>query len=149
MKDIFFTLKLWKQRGAEFSQIKDMFFSLNFQAMQISTWRIFADEGNIFYIPSMQTVCSYRVTVMFQSESTLSSCLNVKELLAQNRCDIWNLNECNRTRTNNHLVRKRTLNHLAKVARWLSYVVNSYLYVAFDCMLFSCHVSVWKWIQTL
>ena len=88
MKDIFFTLKLWKQRGAEFSQIKDMFFSLNFQAMQISTWRIFADEGNIFYIPSMQTVCSYRVTVMFQSESTLSSCLNVKELLAQNRCDI-------------------------------------------------------------
>ena len=34
------------------------------------------------------TVCSCRVTYMFQSESTLYSCLNIKELLAQNRRDI-------------------------------------------------------------
>ena len=31
------------------------------------------------------TVCSYHVTYAFQSESTLYSCLNVKELLARNR----------------------------------------------------------------
>ena len=31
------------------------------------------------------TVCSYYVTYTFQSESTLYICLNVKELLAQNR----------------------------------------------------------------
>ena len=34
------------------------------------------------------TVCSYHVMYVFQSESTLYSCLNVKELLARNRRDI-------------------------------------------------------------
>ena len=31
--------------------------------------------------------------------------------------------DCNGTRTHNHLVRKRTLHHLAKLAKWLSFVV--------------------------
>ena len=34
------------------------------------------------------TVCSYHATYVFQSESTLYSWLNVKELLTQNRHDI-------------------------------------------------------------
>ena len=34
------------------------------------------------------TVCCYHVTYMFRSKCTLSSCLNVKELLARNRHDI-------------------------------------------------------------
>ena len=34
------------------------------------------------------TICSYHVTDAFQSESTLYSCLNVKELLARSRCEI-------------------------------------------------------------
>ena len=34
------------------------------------------------------TVCSYHVTYAFQSESTLYSCLNFKELLARNRREI-------------------------------------------------------------
>ena len=34
------------------------------------------------------TVCSYHVTYAFQSESTLYSCLNAKELLARNRREI-------------------------------------------------------------
>ena len=29
------------------------------------------------------------------------------------------LSDCNGTRTHNHLIRKRTLNHLAKLAKWL------------------------------
>ena len=37
------------------------------------------------------TVCSYHVRYAFQSESTLYSCLNVKELLARSRSEIWNL----------------------------------------------------------
>ena len=49
------------------------------------------------------TVCSYHVIYAFQSESTLYSCLNVKELLAQNRCDIWNLSDCSGTWTHNHM----------------------------------------------
>ena len=36
----------------------------------------------------LMTVCSYHVTYAFQSESTLYSCLNVKELLARNRREI-------------------------------------------------------------
>ena len=34
-------------------------------------------------------VCSYHVTYPFESESTLYICLNVKELLAWNRREIW------------------------------------------------------------
>ena len=69
------------------------------------------------------TVCSCHVTHAFQSESTLYSCLNVKELLSRNKCDIWSLSDCNGTGTHNHLVRKRTLNYLAELAKlvkWLN-----------------------------
>ena len=66
------------------------------------------------------TVCSYHVTYPLQSESTVYNCLTVKELLAQIRREIWSLSDCNWTRTHNHLVHKRTLNHLAKLAKWLS-----------------------------
>ena len=52
-------------------------------------------------------------------------CLNVKELLARSRHHIWSLSDCNGIRTHNHLVLKRTLNHLAKLAKWLSCVVTN------------------------
>ena len=42
-------------------------------------------------------------------------CLNVKEPLARSRRHIWSLSDCNGIWTHNHLVRKRTLNHLAKL----------------------------------
>ena len=93
------------------------------------------------------TVCSYRVMYLFQSEYTLKT--QSKELLARNRCEFWNLSDCNRARTHNHLVCKRTLNHLAKLAKWLSCVVSTYLYDAFDCMFLSCHALVSEWIHTL
>ena len=69
------------------------------------------------------TVCSYNVKYAFQSESTLYSCFNVKELFARNRRDVWSLSDCNGTRAHNHLVRKWTLNDLASLtslAKWLS-----------------------------
>ena len=86
-----------------------------------------------------QTVCSYHVTYAYQSEPTLYSYMNVKELLARNRRNIWSLSDCKVTPTHNHLIRKRTLNHLVKLAKWLSCVVSTYLYGAFDCMFLSCH----------
>ena len=64
------------------------------------------------------TICSYHVTYTFWSESSLYSCLNVEELLTRNRRDIWSLSDCNRTRNHNHLVRKRTLNHLSHSSIW-------------------------------
>ena len=68
------------------------------------------------FLGNFLTVCSYRVTYAFQSEFTPYSCLSVKELLVQNRHHIWSLNDSNGTWTNNHLVCKRTLNHLTKLA---------------------------------
>ena len=55
---------------------------------------LFYDEDNVrsheinFVEKYGMTVCSYHVTYGFQSESTLYSCLNVKELLARNRREI-------------------------------------------------------------
>ena len=58
--------------------------------------------------------------------------------------------DCNWTwRTHNHLVHKRTLNYLAKLTKWLSCVVSTYLCGASDCMFLSCHVRVSEWIHTL
>ena len=56
-------------------------------------------------------VSYYHVTYVVQSESTLYSCLNIKELLTRKRRDSWSLNDSNEIRTHNHLLRKRTLNH--------------------------------------
>ena len=95
------------------------------------------------------TGCSCHVTYVFQSESRLYRCLNVKELLARRRRGIWRWSDCNWTRTQKHLVLKRTLNHLAKMAKWLSCVLSTFLYSAFDCIFFSCHVRVSEWIHTL
>ena len=64
------------------------------------------------------TVCSCHVTYAFQSGSTLFSCLNVKELLAGSRCEIWSLSDCNWLEPRITLVCKPTLNHLAKLAIW-------------------------------
>ena len=75
-------------------------------------------------------------------------CLNVKELFTWSRRHIWSLSDSNEIQTHNHLVRKWTLNHLAKLAKWLSCVVSTYLYDAFDCMLSSCHARVSEWIHT-
>ena len=48
----------------------------------------------------------------------LYSRLNVKELLALNKRDIWSLSDSNGIRTHNHLVRKGTLNPLVKLAKF-------------------------------
>ena len=49
---------------------------------------------------------------------------------------------CNGTRTHNQLVCKWKLNHLAKLAKWLSCVVSIYLCGVVDCMFLSFHICV-------
>ena len=87
-------------------------------------------------------VCSYHFNYLFQSESTLYICLKVKEILARNTGDLWSLSDCNRTPTHNHLVRKWTLNHLAKLTKGLNWVVSTYMYGAFAGMFLSCEVRI-------
>ena len=113
---------------------------------------LFCLSMQLFMLQQFMTVCSYHVMYAFQSEPTLYSCPNVKELFARSRCEIWSLTDCNWTRTHYHLVHKRKLNNLAKLAKWLSRIVSTYLHVAFDCMFLSCHVRAcfeqggpWHW----
>ena len=80
------------------------------------------------------TQCFYHFKNEFQSESRLHSCLNVKELLAWNRCNIWSLSDSNMTLIHNLLACKWPFNHLAKLVKWFSCVVRTCLYGVFDCM---------------
>ena len=64
------------------------------------------------------TVCSCHVTYAFQSNSTLYSCLSFKKLLVRSRREIWSLSDFNLTRTQNHFVRKRTLNHFTQLNKF-------------------------------
>ena len=72
-------------------------------------------QGNISL-----TVFIYHITYAFQSEPTLYGYLNVKELLARNRTNTWNLSDYNGTQIYNRLIRKLTLTHLAKLAIYLN-----------------------------
>ena len=56
---------------------------------------------------------------------------------------------CNGTQTHNHLVRKRTLNHLVKLAKWLSCAVSTCLFGAIDFVFLSYHTRILEWIYTL
>ena len=63
------------------------------------------------------TVFSYYVMCAFHSEITLYIYLNIKELLAQNRTNIWSLIDCKGTRTQYLLVHKLKINHLDKLTK--------------------------------
>ena len=51
--------------------------------------------------------------------------LNIKELLAWSRRHIWSLSDSNVIQIHNHLLRKRTLNHLAKLTLVFVYQLKS------------------------
>ena len=59
------------------------------------------------------------------------------------------LSDCNWTKPHNDLFHKETLNHLAKLTKWLSCFVSTYLYSAIDCMSLSCHACISEWINPL
>ena len=102
-------------------------------------------------------LCVIIIPIYVWSESSLFVCRDIKEFLAVNRHQIWNLSTCNGRRTHNHLVRKRTLKYLAKLARWLSCVVKTYLHDALTvCFCLSCHIirvenkaldAKWLWVR--
>ena len=80
-------------------------------------------------LSNILALCYYHDMYAFQSKSTLYSCLNVKELLARNRHDIWSLSDSNRIWTHKHLVRKWTLNHWAVL--WVLIICAMQLTVCF------------------
>ena len=88
-----FNIVLWKYLG-----ILNMGCNRNMTVFWVYKWYTWC------LICVSMTVCVCHITYAFQSESTLYSCLNVKELLARSRREIWSLSDCNWTRTQNHLV---------------------------------------------
>ena len=103
----------------------------------------FIYSGIFRHTQTHSTLLGHIKTYVYQSASTLFGCLNIW------RHDIWSLSGRNGIRTHNHLLRKRTLNHLVQLAKWLTCVASAYLYRAFDCMILSCHVHILEWICTL
>ena len=68
----------------------------------------------------LAAVCYYHVTYEFQSESTLYSLPECQGTPCSKQVTYLKfLSDSKEIRTQNHLVRKRTLNHLGKLA-WLS-----------------------------
>ena len=61
-----------------------------------------------FHRDLLSLVCFYHVTYAFR--------VNLHSGVAWIFRFVWRLSNCNRTRTHKHLVCKRTLNHLAKLA---------------------------------
>ena len=60
-----------------------------------------------------------------------------------NKSDIWGLSDFNEDRTHNHLVYELTLNHLTKLAKWLSCVVSTDVYNALTVCV-SYHICVYS-----
>ena len=115
-------------------------------------WPNWPDDWAVFRVLICSvhlTVCSCHIRYAFQSESTFYSWLNVKEHLAGSRCEIWRWSNCKWKRTQNHSVLKWALNRMAKLAKWWSCVLSTYLHCAFDGIFSSCHVRVSEWIHTL
>ena len=91
--------------------------TLNHLIRKRTKWPNWSNDWAVFLVPICTvhfTVCSGHVKYAFQGESTLYSCLNVKELLIQRRREMWSLSDCNWTRNKNHLVWKQTLNTHSK-----------------------------------
>ena len=84
----FDVLCLWRDLYEVLSILIFCIFSLNLIRRYTKPWHL--------------AVCSCHVTDAFKCKSTLYCCLNVKELLAQSRCKIWSLSDCNWTWTQNH-----------------------------------------------
>ena len=88
-----------------------------------------------------------------QSEWTLYSWLNVKEPLARNRGNIWSLSDWNRTRPYNHLVRKRTIKHLAFILTFsLKYIFHVLLLRKIEanfCLFPLTYISNNRWKKKL
>ena len=83
----------------------------NLKTIILTPWKCFS--GNIPILGWLSVIIMSRTSFRVNLQSIV--CLNVKELLVRSRCYIWSLSDSNGIRTQNHLLRKRKLNHLAKL----------------------------------
>ena len=105
-------------------------------------WRFLHTISVVFFHVSLIFLYDIMSRTSFRVNLHYKSCLNVKELCAWSRCHIWTLSDINGIGTHNQLVRKRTLNHLAKLAKWLSCVVSTIYMVHLTVCTFDCR-CIW------
>ena len=99
---------------------------------------------SFFQCKKASSGCFYHFIHML-SESTLYNCLNVKELRARNRWDIWKLTDYNGTRANNHFFQKQILKHLTDYWAVLSELIRM---VHWLCIFIMWHTRL-GWIYSL
>ena len=68
----------------------------------------------LFCMILIKTVSFKNILNLIALDCMLSCHVRVSEWI--HRSEIWDLSDCNWTRTHNHLVRKRPINHLAKIS---------------------------------
>ena len=78
---------MWDYNKADASNIRKALDSVNWERL-FSGYNITDQVAAFNEVLLNMTVCSCHVTYAFESESTLYSCLNVKELLARSRREI-------------------------------------------------------------
>ena len=120
------------------------FFFFFFFFLRATTEKIFCANANhqtlVLYVYIKQI---YNMYILYTIHTIISFCFenNVDNSWKRaSRCSSWVLltnTNCNETRTDNHLVRKRTPSHLAKLAKWLSRVVSTYLYGVFEFCVYN------------
>ena len=130
LRDIYFGTHVWNllipQSSPFLKSFRKLWSEISYPSFRIffkSFWRqcyFHFLQRVMLSLPWMTIIANYdciflSCRVRASERITLYSCLNVKELLARSRRKIWSLSDCNWTRTHNHFVRKRTVNHLAKL----------------------------------
>ena len=100
------------------------------KSVKTNIGRVFIKLINKHFAPNHKFItdwmllsCHLCASEWFHSEARKWMSRNVKEVLTRNRRDISSLSCYNGTRIHNHLLRKRTLKHLGKLAnlaKWLS-----------------------------
>ena len=92
----------------------DLFYQFFLLLLWIHPFFLISLSSNSFGNNCMLLSCHVRDLERIHALYTLY----VKELLARSRRKTWRLRDCNWTRTHNHSVRKRALNHLANLAKF-------------------------------
>ena len=88
-----------------------------YETLFFVTTTCFVSEVSFFHVPLLSWLYAIIMSrTSFRVNLHSKVCLNVKELFGRSRRYIWSLRDSNEIRTQNHLVCKRTLNRLAKLA---------------------------------
>ena len=98
----------------------------------LTIWLNWPNDWAVFWVLTLRCIWLYVIIMSrmsFRVNPHSIVWLNVKKLLARRCCNISSLSDSNVIWTHNHLVRKRTLNHVAKYNKFLDIQANYRLWI--------------------